>query len=90
VPARAFLLGVRAPLRLRCLTHIKIRAGVASFSDDLQTAQVMIPAGLMPGSDIPTTRKIAVRQAEDCSIAVGRQGNLRHAKFGCGCTTKEC
>jgi hypothetical protein len=30
----------------------------------------------MPKSDIPLARKIAVRQPEDRSIAIGRQGNL--------------
>ena len=38
--------------------------------------QMMGPAGCMPGSDISLARKIAVRQPEDRSVAIGRQRNL--------------
>jgi hypothetical protein len=49
-----------------------INAWISTFGDYLQTAQVMSPAGFMPDSDIPLAWKIAVRQAEDRAVAIGR------------------
>jgi hypothetical protein len=56
------LVPVLIPLRnIRLRRKAGIKARIATFSDYLQTAQVMNPADLMPGSDISFARKIAVR-----------------------------
>jgi hypothetical protein len=43
-----------------CLRTTRVNAWIATLGGYLQTAQVMTPAGVMPGSDIPFARKIAV------------------------------